>query len=262
MTIRTLIVDDEPLGVAGIRALLAAEPDVEIVGTCLDGAAAVEALRTLRPDLVFLDVQMPLLDGFEVLEELGAGPLPAVVFVTAFDQYALKAFAVHAQDYLLKPIEPARFQDALVHVRQVLADRALAEVNRRLRTFLEDVEASRPVLDRFVIRDRDRVRFIKVQEVEALEATGVYIHVYRGRESFLLREPLGSLAGRLDPRQFIRPHRSWMVNVAQVQEVHRKKLGGLALVLRSGREVPVSRRLRSCLHLLLHPASPGEPARN
>ncbi len=186
--IRTLLVDDEPLAIEGLRDLLAAEPDVEVSGVCFNGQEAVSAIRALRPDLVLLDVQMPVLDGFEVLEELEPEEVPLVIFVTAYDQYSVRAFAVHAVDFLLKPVDPERFRDALRHARGVLASREERETNRRLLALLGDIEERRPTLDRFVVRDRDRVRFIKAQEVEAIEAAGVYAVLHRGQDVFVLRD--------------------------------------------------------------------------
>ena len=149
--IRALIVDDEPLAVENIRALLAEEADIQVVGECFNGREAVDAIKALRPHLVFLDVQMPVFDGFEVIEELAPEEIPVVIFVTAFDQYALRAFAVHAFDYLLKPVEPERFRDALLHAREILNGRRERETNQKLLALLEAVESQRKWLDRFVI---------------------------------------------------------------------------------------------------------------
>jgi two-component system LytT family response regulator len=242
--IRVLLVDDEPLAIAALRTLLAGEPGVEIAGECLNGREAVDAIRTLRPDLVLLDVQMPVFDGFEVIEELEPSEIPVVVFVTAYDQYALRAFAVHAVDYLLKPVEPERFRDALGHARDILAGRQQRDTNRRLLALLGDLEARRPTLDRFVVRDQDRVRFIKVQEVDAIEAAGVYAVLHRGSDVFILRDALSALEARLGA-QFVRVHRSWMVNAARIAEVRGGRGRPLELALTTGLTVPVSRRHRA-----------------
>jgi len=243
--IRALLVDDEPLAIEALRALLAGEPDVEIAGACLNGREAVEAIRSLRPDLVLLDVQMPVFDGFEVIEELDPAEIPVVVFVTAYDQYSLRAFAVHAVDYLLKPVEPDRFRDALCHAREILAGRRERETNRRLLALLGDMEARRPTLDRFVIREHDRVRFIKVQDVDAIEAAGVYAVLHRGRDVFILRDALSALETRLGTERFLRVHRSWIVNADRIAELRGAPGRPLEMLLTTGLTVPVSRRHRA-----------------
>ena len=245
MIIRTLIVDDEPLAVESIRALLADETDIEVVGECLNGREAVTAIRALRPHLVFLDVQMPVFDGFEVIEELEPEEIPIVVFVTAFDQYALQAFAVHALDYLLKPVEPERFRDALRRAREILAGRCEREANRKLLAMLEAVESQRRSPDRFVIRDAGRTLFIKAQEVDAIEAAGVYAVLHRGCDSFVIREALSSLELRLERERFLRTHRSWIVNADRVVEIHGGTDRPREALLPGGLAVPISRRHRA-----------------
>jgi two-component system LytT family response regulator len=253
VSIRALVVDDEPLGIQGVCSLLADEPDVDVVGECRNGGEAVKAIKALRPDLVFLDIQMPVMDGFEVLEELGEDEMPLVVFVTAFDQYSLQAFSVHALDYLLKPIERERLQEALKHIRKILTGRGQPEMIRKMMSLLEDVETHRRKLDRFVVRDQGRIFFVKAEQVDAIEATGVYIHLYRGKDSFMLREPLSSLEQRLDSRKFIRVHRSWILNVDRIQEIQPRP-GGIYLVrLEGDRVVPVSRGYRMKIEALLDP---------
>lgn len=217
--IRALIVDDEPLAIEGMKALLAEEADIDIVGACLNGREAVAAIKALQPHLVFLDVQMPVFDGFEVIEELEPEEIPVVVFVTAFDQYALQAFAVHALDYLLKPVEPERCRDALRHAREILAGKRERETNRKLLALLEALESQRRSPDRFVIRDGGRTVFLKAQEVDAIESAGVYAVLHRNCDSFILREALSSLEARLDGERFLRTHRSWIVNADRIVEI-------------------------------------------
>ena len=243
--IRTLLVDDEPLAIDALRALVAGEPDIEIVRECLNGREAVHAIKALRPDLVLLDVQMPVFDGFEVIEELEPGETPVVVFVTAFDQYSLRAFAVHAVDYLLKPVEPERFHDALRHAREILAGRREGEANRRLMALLEELEAGRRTVDRLVVRDKDHVRFIKVQDVDAFEAAGVYVVLHRGGDRFVMREAMSTLEARLPAERFLRAHRSWIVNVDRVEQVRGVAGRPLEIHLAGGLAVPVSRRHRA-----------------
>jgi two-component system, LytTR family, response regulator len=243
--IRALIVDDEPLALEGLRTLLAEEADIEVVGECLNGREAVTAIKSLRPHLVFLDVQMPVFDGFEVIEELEPEEIPVVVFVTAFDQYALQAFAVHALDYLLKPVEPGRFRAALAHVRETLAGRFEHEADQKLPALLEAVESRRRPADRFVIRDGGRTTFLKAPEVDAIEAADVYAVLHRGRDSFVLRESLSSLETRLDGEKFLRTHRSWIVNADRILEIREGTGGGHEIRLSSGLTVPISRRHRA-----------------
>ena len=256
MNMRALIVDDEPLGVKGVRTLLADEPDVEIVGECFDGAAAVRAIRELRPDLVFLDVQMPGLDGFEVLEELTEPEMPLIIFVTAFDQYSLQAFAVHALDYLLKPLSRPRFKEAMQQARATLEGKEHRAVNRRLLALLEEVEQRRQSLDRFVVRTADRILFLKSEEVEAIEATGNYMHLFRGRESFMIRETMATLEQRLNPARFLRTHRSWIVNVDRIKEIQTTE-SGYTILVQGGTKVPVSKGYRERIDALLENPLPS-----
>ena len=250
MNIRALIVDDEPLGVKGVRSLLKDELDVEVIGECFDGKSAVKAIRELHPDLVFLDVQMPGLDGFEVVEELAEPEIPLIIYVTAFDHYSLKAFAVHALDYLLKPLSRPRFREALQRARVILGTRDQKDVNRRLLALLEEVERQRTSLDRFVVRTPDRILFLKSEEVEAIEATGNYMHLFRGRESFMIRETLAMLERRLDPCRFVRTHRSWIVNIDKIQEIQPCESGYIILV-QGGTKVPVSKGYREGIDALM-----------
>jgi two-component system, LytTR family, response regulator len=255
MSIRVLIVDDEPLGVKGVRSLLLDETDVEVVGECFDGKTAVQAIRDLHPDLVFLDVQMPGLDGFEVIEELAEPEIPLIIFVTAFDHYSLKAFAVHALDYLLKPLSRSRFQEALQRARGILGTRDQKDVNRRLLALLEEIERQRTSLDRFVVRTPDRILFLKSEEVEAIEATGNYMHLFRGRESFMIRETLAMLERRLDPNRFVRTHRSWIVNIDKIQEIHPCE-SGYIIHVQGGTKVPVSKGYREGIDTLMEDPLP------
>lgn len=237
MTLRAVVVDDEPLLAQGLSRALTRR-GVEVLETCLDGPSAVDAIRRWRPDVVFLDIQMPGLDGFQVLEEL-AGELPLVVFVTAYDQYALQAFAVHAVDYLLKPVGDEALDVALGRVQALVQGCRSQEAAARVMALLEGVEGRRP--GRFVAKDGDRVRFIKEAEVEAIEATGKYMHLHLRGGSHMIRETLAALEERLDPARFLRVHRSWMVAIDQVAELRTLRDGSQELHLHSGRRVPVSR---------------------
>ena len=248
--IRILIVDDEPPGIRALRNLLAREPDLEVVGECLDGPSAVAAVRRLHPDLLFLDIQMPGLDGFEVLAELSDQPLPLVVFVTAYDQYSLQAFQVHALDYLLKPCGPEALRAALDRARSLLATRA-EDSSRRVLDLVEEVERHRDRPHRFVVRDGNRVLLIPADQVDAIEATGNYMHLHLGRQTYMIRDTLASLETRLPRDRFLRTHRSWLVNLDRIRELRPWSKGSYLAVVEGGTEVPVSRSFRETLDRLL-----------
>jgi two-component system LytT family response regulator len=239
-----LIVDDEPLARQRLRALLEAEPDVKVVGECADGREAVVAIRRHRPDLIFLDICMPELDGFGVLEALSEPPLPGVVFVTAYDRFALRAFEVHALDYLLKPFDRERFQKALQRARAQVGRAGSAEVGQQLRALLEDVRPGRKYLDRVVIKSASRVFFLRVEEIDWIEAAGNYLKLHAGAEAHLLRETMGNLEARLDPDKFLRIHRSTIVNIERIQELQPWFHGDYVVLLCDGTKLTLSRSYR------------------
>ena len=247
MGIRVLLVDDEPLARQRLRALLEAEPDLEIAGECADGSQAVEAIRTHRPDLIFLDVRMPELDGFGVLEALAEEPRPAVIFVTAYDRFALKAFEVNALDYLLKPFDRERFRKALARAREQIGRAQGDEVGQQLRALLEDARGARKYLDRVVIKSSARVFFLRVAEIDWIEAAGNYLKLHAGREEHLLRETMNNLEARLDPAKFLRIHRSTIVNVERIQELQPWFHGDYLVLLRDGTRLTLSRSYRQKL---------------
>lgn len=228
---------------AGVRDALAGQPLIEVVGEAGDGFAAIEAIERLRPDLVFLDVQMPGCDGFEVLSQLDAENRPAVVFVTAYEQYALRAFDAHAIDYLLKPFDDARLLDALARVRTWL-DRHPPEPQQNIPEMLDAVASGRR-RRRFVVKHGGRLRMVPAAEVEWLEARGNYVHLHHPDGPFLIRETLTSLVDTLDPERFLRVHRSAIVALPEVLEVARRPGGDQELCLRSGARVSLGRSYRS-----------------
>jgi two-component system LytT family response regulator len=242
--IRTLIVDDEPLARRRLRTLLEAEPDFEPTGEAGDGQQAVTALRSLRPDLVFLDVQMPILDGFGVVEAVGADNVPALIFVTAYDQFALRAFEVHALDYLLKPFDRNRFRKALERARAQLQREGPTELHQRLLELLKDVRPPTQPLERLVIKAEGRVAFVPVDELDWIEAAGNYLRLHSGKNTFLLRETMNHLEARLDPRRFVRIHRSTIVNGARIRELQPAFHGDFVVILRDGTELTMSRSFR------------------
>jgi two-component system LytT family response regulator len=250
--LRALIVDDEPLARERVRTLLAAEPDVETVGECSDGAEAVAAIERLAPDLVLLDVQMPEVDGFEVLQAIPAGRLPAVIFITAYDRYALKAFEVHALDYLLKPFDRERFGLALDRARAQFARGGTSEpVAQRLLELLEHLRAERQHARRLVVRESGRVFFLDVAEIDWVEAVGNYARLHVGKRSHLLRETMKVLEGRLDPERFVRVHRSSIVNVERIRLVETTRRGDHGVVLVDGTHLAASRGYAERLRVLM-----------
>ncbi len=248
--IRVLIVDDEPIARRGVRHQLQGEADIEVIGECGDGAAAIDAITELAPDLVFLDIQMPEVGGFDVVEAIGVARMPAVIFVTAYDEHALRAFDVHAVDYVLKPIDRHRFRTAVERARRRLAD-APGQLDRRIAAALGQL--GRPAHDyakRLAIKGDGRVILVDVDEVDRLEAAGNYVEVHSGARHHLLRETMASLEARLDPARFVRVSRSSIVNAARVRELQPMFNGDFVVVLRDGTKVAGSRRYRAAFDML------------
>ncbi|PWU16824.1 MAG: DNA-binding response regulator [Verrucomicrobia bacterium] len=241
MTIRILIVDDEPLARERIRSLLKSETGVEIVGEAASGVEALACIRKHSPDLVFLDVQMPGMGGFEMLAALGEEQLPLVIFVTAYDQHALKAFEVHALDYLLKPFKPARFKQTLERARQELATKEAGTISENLLDLLRQHKPKPERLTRLAVRIGERVVFVKIHEVSHIEAAGNYLVLHVGKESHIIRDTLGALQEKLDPRQFLRISRSTLVNVDQIKEMRPFFKGEHVVILLNGKELAMTR---------------------
>lgn len=244
MKLTALIVDDEPLARERIRTLLATEPDIDVIGECAHGREAVAAARKQRPDLLFLDIQMPELDGFQVLAQLSP-PLPAVVFVTAFDEHAVKAFEVHALDYLLKPFKPTRLKAAVARARERLSKKSAGDdASRRILELLEERAAQPEYLSRIAVRDRDKVHFVKTAAIDWIEASGNYLVLHVGKENHVLRETLTSLEGQLSPRDFFRINRSALVNIDRVRHVEPAFNDEHIVVLSDGTKLTLTRGLR------------------
>jgi two-component system LytT family response regulator len=242
--IGTLIVDDEPLAHQGVRRLLEADPEVEIVGECSDGLEAVESIQTAHPDLVFLDIQMPEMDGFEVLEALGAAIMPLVVFVTAYDQHAVKAFEVHALDYLLKPFDRERFEEALGRAKASLRDKRQGEIASKIADMLGTVRNERGREDRFMIKSGGRITFLRTEEVDWVEAQGDYVCLHCQGKKHLVRSKIGHMEDQFTGRTFIRIHRSTIVNVGRIKEMQPLFHGDYAVVLNDGTRLTMSRSFR------------------
>jgi two-component system LytT family response regulator len=246
MRVRVLVVDDEPPARRKILRLLRRDPGVELLGEAGDGAEALRRIRELRPDLVFLDVQMPGTDGFGVLGALGPEELPAVVFVTAFDEHAIRAFEVAAVDYLLKPFDAERFALALERARRRIAAGSAGQFHETLRSLISTLEAERRGLERVIVRTRDRALPLRVRDIAWLQAAGNYVQLHVGRTSYLLRETLEGFTARLDAR-FLRVHRSYVVNADHIREIQPWSHGDHIVVMRDGARVRLSRRYRERL---------------
>jgi two-component system LytT family response regulator len=248
--ISALIVDDEPLARERIRSLLQEEPDIEIAGECENGMQAVAALKKGMLDLLFLDVQMPGLDGFGVLRALGDLPLPQVVFVTAYDKHALHAFEVQALDYLLKPFKPGRFKQTLQRARENMLVRRPGMIAKDLLALLSRSEGPRDYQTRIPIRDGEKVIFVKAGAVAYVESAGNYVVLHVGKENLVLRETLTALETKLDPKQFIRISRSALVNVEHIRALQPLFKGEHAVLLQDGKQLTMTRGFREVQELL------------
>jgi two-component system LytT family response regulator len=239
--IRVLIADDEPLARAGLRDLIALEADLEVVGEARDGPDAVAAIHRMQPDLVFLDVEMPGYSGVDVLARLEV-PIPAVVFVTAYDAYAIQAFEVNAVDYLLKPVESARFHRAVARARAQLA--VTEPALERLTSALDALDRGPGPSSRFVVKSAGRIRFVRVEDVVYIEAAGNYVRLHTRDARHSIRETMQGLEQRLDPTRFLRIHRSFFVNLDEVREIQHWVKDELIVLLKGGGKLPLSRAYR------------------
>ena len=244
--IRVLLVDDESLAREMLREMLQDDPQVTIVGESCNGHEALEAIRTHSPDLIFLDVQMPELGGFEVLEALGKD-IPRVIFVTAYDQYAVRAFEVHALDYLLKPFDQERFDISWQRARaQILRDRD-GGTDQRILALLVEMKAGNKYLERLVIKTSGRIYFLETAEIDWIEAEGNYVSVHSAKKAHLLRETISSLEAQLDPKKFLRIHRSSIVRIDRIQELQPWFHGEYRIILQNGTQLTLSRNYRDKL---------------
>ena len=231
--------------------MLEAEPEIEIIGECADGREAVDSIEAQSPELVFLDVQMPELDGFGVLEALGSERMPAFIFVTAHDKFALRAFDVHAIDYLLKPFDRDRFKTALQRALNRLQGQPTGELNQRLLGLLADLKAHPKAADRLVVKSEGRVLFVRTDDIDWIEAADNYVNLHVGTESHLLRETMSALETKLAPGKFLRISRSTIVNVERIKELQPMFHGEYVVILRNGTRLTLSRSHREKLHQLM-----------
>lgn len=255
--IRTLIVDDEPLARERLRTLLADEPGVEVVGECGDGCQAVVAIEELKPDLVFLDVEVPNLDGFRILESVGAERVPAIVFVTAYDHYALRAFDVRAVDYILKPFGRERLQKAIAHAREKIARGKTQDLPGQIAALLEEMRPQKSYLKRIMVKSGGRLYFLRTADVDWVEAAGNYVRLHVGGESHLLRETMNGLEAKLDPERFLRIHRSTIVNIEKIKELQPWFHGDYVVILKDERQLTMSASYREKLDELRGRAMPA-----
>jgi two-component system LytT family response regulator len=247
--VRVLLVDDEPLARERMATALGLVAGVDVVGQCADGLEAVAAIRERRPDLVLLDIQMPGLDGFGVIETIGPGRMPAVVFVTAYDAYALQAFEVHALDYVLKPFEPVRLESAVRRATELVRMRRAGEIGRRLHALMAELPpglepAGAGYASRILVREGEAFGFVETARVDWLESAGNYVRIHAGTRHWLVRATLGAMQERLDPARFVRIHRSTIVNLECIREVQPWVGGDYIAILRDGRKLRVSRTHR------------------
>lgn len=266
MTIRTILVDDEKLAIQGLQLRLQPFEDVDIIDTCSNGREAIRKIKTEKPDLVFLDIQMPGFDGFSVVKGVMEIEPPLFVFVTAYEEHAIRAFEANAVNYLMKPVDEDKLADTIERVRKRLAEKKSAEDAEQLMGVLSEVapdrvsefncEAAAENTDRFEklinVKDRGQIFRVEVESIERIEAAGDYMCIYTAENSLILRETMKDLERRLDPRVFQRVHRSWIVNLDQVRQVKPHTNGECFLVLDSGAEVKVSRSYRDVVARFVH----------
>ncbi len=252
--IRTIIADDEHLARQKLRLLLGSEPGVQVVAECQNGEETVDAVHTHKPDLLLIDIRMPDMDGFEVLGKIVTDEMPSIVFTTAYDQFAIRAFDARALDYLLKPFEQERLHEAIERTRAELLKSHNLNLTSHILNLVAKSESqteSRPVDDRMVIRAGGKVVFIDVKEIDWIEAAANYVKLNVGKESYLLREGIGSISERLDPDRFVRIHRSVLVNVSKIKELQPCDSGEYIAVLKNGKELSCSRGYRTQLQRVI-----------
>jgi two-component system LytT family response regulator len=246
-----LIVDDEPLARERVLDLLENDPEIEVVGECGSGQEAIAAIEAHSPHLLLLDIEMPEKDGFAVLEKIPPEKMPTVIFVTAYDQYAVRAFDVFALDYLLKPFDRERFDKAIKRAKMHIQGGGSGELSRRILAALEEIKTRPVFLERLVIKANGHVFFLKAEEIDWVEAEGNYVRLHTAKESYLLRDTISALEAQLDPKRFLRVHRSAIVNIDRVQELQPWFHGEYRIILQDGAQLTLSRSYREKLNELL-----------
>jgi two-component system LytT family response regulator len=249
--IRALIADDEPLARKFIRRILKQDHEVEIVGECSNGKETVAMIQKQRPEVVFLDIQMPEMDGFKVLETLGLEHLPEIVFTTAYESYAIRAFELHAVDYLLKPFDQVRFKAAVKHVKERVHSQHLEDGRLQIGALLESIKAQPAHLDRVIIKADGRISFLNTREIDWVEADDKYVHLHTRDGARMVRQTLSGLETELDPKKFVRIHRSAIVNIERIKELQPLFNGEHSVLLENGAKLTLSRNYKSKLFRLL-----------
>ena len=249
--IKAVIADDELLARKFIRRILKQDPEIEIVGECSNGQEAVAMIRKQQPDVVFLDIQMPEMDGFKVLETLGLDHLPEIVFTTAYESYAIRAFELHAVDYLLKPFDQVRFKAAVKHVKERIHSQHVEDGRLQIGTLLESIKAQPAYLDRVVIKANGRISFLNTREIDWIEADDKYVHLHTREGSRMVRQTLSTMETQLDPKKFVRIHRSAIVNVEQIKELQPLFSGEHSVHLENGTKLTLSRNYKDKLFGIL-----------
>lgn len=249
--LRAVVIDDELLARQIIREMLVDDSEIEIVAECVNGREAIEAIQSCQPDLLFLDIQMPEVAGFDVLESLKDGPSPAVIFVTAYDQYAVRAFEYHAVDYLLKPFDRERFEMAVSRAKAHLRCARNGELDKRIRALLESLKVETKYVDRIVIKNSGRVCLIETNELNWVEAEGNYVRLHTTSKAHLMRETIGNLEAQLDPKKFLRVHRSTIVRIDSIRELQPWFHGEYHIILHNGTKLTLSRNYREQLQSVL-----------
>lgn len=245
--IKAVVVDDEPLACKRLQTLLDEDGEVELVEVCENGMDAIERINSLNPDLVFLDIQMPEITGFEVLQHLDPGQMPAIIFVTAYDEYAIKAFEVHAVDYLLKPFDRQRFNDALLQAKKSIRQHKQRTLDGKVQDLLRAVNSDREPISRLLIKTSSRFFFIKTDDIEWIESAGNYVRVHSGGKSYLIRDTMLNMEEKLDPDTFFRIHRSTIVNVDKISELEQWFHGDYKVTLQNGEKLTLSRNYKDLL---------------
>jgi len=251
--IRILIIDDEPLARDYLRHLLKEDEEMEIIGECGNGRDAARLIQAQKPDLIFLDVQMPEMDGFALLKTLAAETtLPAIVFTTAYEEYAIRAFEFHALDYLLKPFDQIRFNQAVAHAKDRLADLPNKnQESRQITELLADIEQKPPTLERLLIKLNGRIVFLKTSEIDWIKADDKYVHLYFGKSSYLIRQTLSAMRTLLNPQVFVQIHRSTLVNVERIRELQPMFGGEYVILMENGAKLTLSRNYKNKVFALL-----------
>lgn len=249
--IRVCIIDDEPIACRRIQRLLKDDSEIEIVQICNDGEEAVDAIQQFHPDLIFLDVQMPGMDGFEVLKSLKSESIPHVIFVTAYDRYAIQAFEVHALDYLLKPFDRKRFEQAVHRSKAQIHQSQQKSNNSELVALLKEMKNQPHHLERLVVKNQGRVFFLKTDEIDWIEAQGKHVSIHAGKEIHIVREAMNNLEAELDPKKFARIHKSTIVNIDRIKQLQPLVHGDFRVILRDSTVLTISRRYRQKIDELL-----------